>query len=103
MEAAAERVLCVDLDGTLVSTDLLWESLLSAVRARPWVLLLAPLWLVRGRAHVKRRLAESSDLDFSALPYRAHTVAFITAAHRDGRRVVLATASDALLAAGVCK
>ena len=42
---ALDRVLCIDLDGTLISTDMLWETLLSAVRIRPWVLLLAPVWL----------------------------------------------------------
>ena len=54
MDAAVKRVLCVDLDGTLVATDLLWESLLSAIRTRPWVLLQAPLWLLRARADLAR-------------------------------------------------
>jgi hypothetical protein len=44
-----ERVLCVDLDGTLLSTDLLWESFLSAVGRHLWILLVVPFWLLRGR------------------------------------------------------
>jgi 4-hydroxybenzoate polyprenyltransferase len=101
MDAAAKRVLCVDLDGTLVATDLLWESLLSAIRTRPWVLLQAPLWLLRGRPYLKRRLADVAAIDFATLPYRQETVSFVTSEHGRGRRIVLATASDHRLAAGV--
>lgn len=98
-----DRVLCVDLDGTLVSTDLLWESLLSAIRVEPWVLLAVPLWMVRGRPYLKRKLAERSQIDFSTLPYRADTMSFLTTEHGRGRRVVLATASDQTLADGVSR
>jgi len=98
MEAGNERVLCVDLDGTLIATDLLWESLLSATRRNPAAVLLTPFWLLRGRAMLKRRLAELADIDYSVLPYRADVLAFVTGEHDRGRRVVLATASDQLLA-----
>ena len=54
--------LCVDLDNSLVATDLLWESLLAAVKRSPWTLLLVPFWLVQGRAFLKARLAERADL-----------------------------------------
>ena len=44
------RPLYVDLDGTLIATDLLHESLLQLVRASPLSLLSLPLWLLRGKA-----------------------------------------------------
>jgi hypothetical protein len=53
----AEPPLCVDLDGTLIAGDLLWEALLALLRQRPWLLLLVPLWLLRGKAHLKEQLA----------------------------------------------
>ena len=98
-----EKVLCVDLDGTLISTDLLWESLLSAARERPWILLATPYWLSRGRPYLKRRLAESCEIDFATLPYRTETLAFLHEEHRRGRTLVLATASHEVLAAGVSR
>jgi 4-hydroxybenzoate polyprenyltransferase len=101
MHNVVDRVLCVDLDGTLVATDLLWESLWSAIRVRPWALFLVPLWLLRGRPYLKRRLAEAASIDFATLPYRPEVLAFVQAERHRGRPVVLATASDYLLAEGV--
>jgi 4-hydroxybenzoate polyprenyltransferase len=95
------RVLCVDLDGTLVATDLLWESLVSAVRRNPLVLLSLPWWMLRGRAYLKQRLAGASAIDFSTLPYREEVLAFVDRERRRGRPVVLATAADHTLASGV--
>ena len=100
---AIDRVLCIDLDGTLISTDMLWETLLSAVRIRPWLLLLAPVWLARGRPHLKRRLAEASRIDFAALPYRESVVSYAASERARGRQVVLATASDSIIADGVSR
>ena len=42
--------LVVDLDGTLVGTDLLIESLFVLAKRRPLRLLLVPLWLAKGKA-----------------------------------------------------
>lgn len=95
------RVLCVDLDGTLITTDLLWESFVAVLRHRPWRLLAAPLWLLRGRACLKRKLAEAGTVNVAALPYREDVIAFVTAEYRRGRSVVLATAADSSLAAAV--
>lgn len=99
--AGGSRVLCVDLDGTLVATDLLWESLMSALRSRPWAVLALPYWLSKGRAHLKRRLAEISAVDFASLPYKPGTLRAVGEAFRLGRHTVLATASDRILADGV--
>ena len=41
---AGESPLYVDLDGTLVKTDLVWEVLLALLRHRPWLLLALPCW-----------------------------------------------------------
>jgi 4-hydroxybenzoate polyprenyltransferase len=99
----SSRVLCVDLDGTLVATDLLWESLVSTIRRKPAMLLNLPIWLLRGRAYLKQRLAEVSSVDFTTLPYRPEVIEFVNGERRNGRTVVLATAADQVLAAGVSK
>src|SRR5437764_311535 len=52
-----DRVLCVDLDGSLLATDLLHESALELIRTRPWEALRIPFWLVSGRARLKGELA----------------------------------------------
>ncbi len=90
--------LCVDLDGTLILTDLLWESLLALVRSRPFALLLLPFWLFRGKAFFKRRIAERINIDTSRLPYRRALIQYIQDESAKGREIVLATASDLMLA-----
>jgi 4-hydroxybenzoate polyprenyltransferase len=101
MQEVDGPVLCVDLDGTLVATDLLWESLVSALQRSPWIVLALPFWLLRGRAYVKRRLASASMVDFATLPYHESVVSFVRTEFKRGRPVVMATAADEQLAAGV--
>jgi len=54
---------CVDLDGTLLITDSLLESLLRLIKNRPLAMLSIPRWLVRGKAFFKQRVADHVDLD----------------------------------------
>jgi len=86
--------LAVDLDGTLIGTDLLRRSALTLLRKRPWSLLYFPVWLVRGRAYLKHRIAERVDLDVATLPYREDVVTFLTEQKASGRRLILATAAN---------
>ncbi|MET1079734.1 MAG: UbiA family prenyltransferase [Pseudomonas sp.] len=85
--------LVVDLDGTLLRSDILLESALVFVKAQP-LRLLAPLaWLAKGKAHLKERLAHSVDLNVASLPYDPAVIALIETERGKGRKVVLATAS----------
>ncbi len=93
--------LVVDLDGTLVKTDLLMESLLALIRQKPWYLLLLPLWCLRGKAQLKREVARRVELDVATLPYREELRAYLKLEHDRGRTVVLATGADELLARAV--
>jgi 4-hydroxybenzoate polyprenyltransferase len=95
---AARRPLVVDLDGTLIATDTLWECLVVLLRQRPWDLVRSPLWLVGGRASFKRRVAERVFLDASTLPYREELIAFLQQERGRGRAVYLATACDERIA-----
>jgi 4-hydroxybenzoate polyprenyltransferase len=93
--------LCVDLDNSLVATDLLWESILAAVKHSPMVLLLVPFWLMRGRAYLKARLAERAELRSDLLPYRTEVVSYLRAEKEAGRSVWLVSACDNRLAKDV--
>ena len=90
---AAESPLCVDLDGTLIGTDLLWEALIIAARTKPWVLLLVPFWLLRGKTYLKSRIAEIATPHFALLPVRGEVLQFLREEHARGRAIVLVTAS----------
>ncbi len=94
MSDDANIPLCVDLDGTLLDSDLLVESGLAFVRANP-LRVLAPVgWLASGgRIGLKARIASEVDLDVTCLPYNKAVLAVIEAEKAKGRQIVLATAS----------
>lgn len=85
--------LCVDLDGTLLRSDLLLESTLALLATRPWLLLLLPWWLLQGKAHLKREIASRVTLDPATLPYDDRVLDLLR--RSTDRHRVLCTASDA--------
>jgi 4-hydroxybenzoate polyprenyltransferase len=94
LPASPLRPLVVDLDGTLVKTDLLVESICGLLRQQPLALFALPIWLLKGRAHLKAEIAQRIQLDPTLLPYRAPLLDYLRAEHDKGRSIVLATASD---------
>ena len=98
LETISEPALFVDLDGTLLRSDLLWESLSSAVRFNPLAAIRGIGNLAEGRAALKHSLARSSAIDVTVLPYRETLLEWIRGEAQRGRDVYLATASDELLA-----
>lgn len=94
--------LCVDLDGTLIRSDLLVESALALLARQPLMAFAMLAWLLRGKAYLKREIARRVQLDPAALPYNEPLVAWL----RDiqgTRPILLCTASDAALARGVAE
>ena len=86
--------LVVDLDGTLIKTDLLWESLARLLRRHPFQLFPVLFWWTHGRAFLKRKLAARVTIDPATLPFNKPFLAFLREQKRAGRKLVLATASD---------
>jgi apolipoprotein N-acyltransferase len=86
--------LCVDLDGTLIKTDLVWESIAWLLRQNPLRLLSILFWWMRGRAFLKRQLASRVSIDPATLPYNEPFIAFLREQKNAGRKLILATAFD---------
>jgi 4-hydroxybenzoate polyprenyltransferase len=93
--------LVVDLDGTLLRSDLLVESAVLFLRESPQHFWMPFLWLAQGKAVLKQRLAQATKIDVSSLPFSPEVLALIREARDAGRKVVLATASDQKLADAV--
>lgn len=88
------RPLAVDLDGTLVKTDLLIESAFVLLKRNSLYFFVFPFWLLKGIAYFKRQISLRVTLDVPALPYREELIERLKAEHARGRRLVLATAAD---------
>jgi 4-hydroxybenzoate polyprenyltransferase len=90
--------LCVDLDGSLVKSDTLVDSLLLMVRSHPALLVKLPGTLLRGKARFKAFVTESVSLDVAHLPYNRKLLLFLHEEHTKGRAIYLATGADVALA-----
>ncbi len=106
LDTAANPVappLVIDLDGTLLRSDLLIETAAqflrtSSIDALPVAIGRLLRWLGQGKVALKRGLAEAVEFDPATLPYNDEVVALAREARAAGRQVVLATASHRLAA-----
>ncbi len=87
--------LVVDLDGSLLLTDLLYESFLNVLPLGLHANFAAVRALANGKAAVKHHLAQASELEYATLPYNTCVMDLIRAAKARGRNVYLATAANA--------
>lgn len=94
VDLSIEPPLCVDLDGTLVKTDILLESFFALIKHNFLYAFLVPLWLIRGKANLKQQIALRVDLDVKWLPYHQPFLDYLKDQHQRGRRLFLATASN---------
>jgi 4-hydroxybenzoate polyprenyltransferase len=83
--------LCVNLDGALVRNNLFLESILLAVKRRPMLLLILPVWLIGGRTAFRERVAREAEIDPALLLYRNDVLDVIRDARAEGRPVWLVT------------
>jgi 4-hydroxybenzoate polyprenyltransferase len=86
--------ICVDLDGTLVKSDTLVDTVLVLARQKPRELLHLPGWLAGGKASFKRKINAAVELDVEHLPYNRPLLEQLRRWHGEGRALYLATASD---------
>jgi 4-hydroxybenzoate polyprenyltransferase len=96
-----ERALCVDLDGTLVKSDTLADSVMGLARRRPMSLLRIPFWILKGKAHLKSQVGALVTLDVAHLPYNRPLLDYLRNEHAAGRKLYLATGADSVLARDV--
>ncbi|MGH8568399.1 MAG: haloacid dehalogenase-like hydrolase, partial [Gammaproteobacteria bacterium] len=83
--------LCVDLDGSLIRSDLFVESLFALLGKNVAYLFLIPVWLLRGKAYLKHQIAQRVDLDVTLLPYHGPFLNYLREQRAAGRRLVLVT------------
>lgn len=86
-------VIVIDLDGTLIKTDLLIESFLLMIKQNPLLVFACVLWLLKGKAFMKREIARRVDLPVEHLPYNQDVIEYIKRKKQQGHHTALATAS----------
>ena len=95
--------LIVDLDGTLIKSDLMVESAIQLLRRNVLFLFRMFIWTARGKACLKEQIARRVQLDPATIPYNRRFLSFLKNEVARGRSVYLATASDARLAVPIAE
>jgi 4-hydroxybenzoate polyprenyltransferase len=93
--------LVVDLDGTLLKVDTLYEQFVHGLFNKPVETLRSLLALRHGKAAFKRRLSSVVALDIGSLPVREELLTYIEHEAAAGRAIHLVTAADHSVAAGI--
>ncbi len=94
MEGESQKIpLCVDLDYTLISTDILIELVVTFVKKNPLNIFLLLLWYIKGKRYLKGRLFEKVNLAVEELPFRKEILSFLISEKQKGKKIILITAS----------
>ncbi|MBC3807010.1 UbiA family prenyltransferase [Undibacterium seohonense] len=91
---STEVPLVVDLDGTLIRSDMLLESAIRLVRRNPLYVFLIFLWLCQGKRQLKTQIAQRVEIPCALLPYHLEFLSYLQEQFRAHRKLVLATATD---------
>lgn len=84
----------VDLDGTIIKTDLLIESLSQYLTANPLSVFKIFFWIIfLGKSSLKSKLAQIIDIDVKLLPYNRSLIIWLEEKKKSGSHLILATAS----------
>ena len=96
--------LAVDLDGTLIASDLLWEGLFALLKKNPLAIFMVPFWLLKGGpARLKQAIAVVVDIDPATLPYRPEVLKRLREEQANGRKIVLATGTPRKFAEAIAR
>ncbi len=98
MNQKEAEIICVDLDYTLISTDILVEQIVLYLKKKPTAIFLTPFWLLKSKQYLKEKLSENVQLEYAELPYRDEVLSFLKQEKEKGRRLVLVTASNIQIA-----
>ena len=95
--------LIVDLDHTLINTDLLLESSKGVLGKSPWLIFHYLYWLSKGKGYLKDQLVRRFEINIVELPFNETVIAYIQKRKKLGETVILATASHKNYAYAVAK
>lgn len=95
--------LVVDLDGTLINTDLLHEALILLVKKNFLYIFICIGWLFKGKVYFKNKVFSLVQIQPELLPYNTALLEFLQIEKNKGRKLILATASLKSQATNIAK
>lgn len=93
-ESSTLKPLYVDLDGTLIKSDVTFEAILLLLRKNVVYLALMPFWLMRGRPYFKKQLTQRVTVSPKHQPFNKEFLQYLKDEKARGRELVLISASE---------
>lgn len=90
--------ICVDIDGTLIATNTLMETAIVAIKSHPLRIFVLCAALAKGKSHLKHLLGQYSQQEHLSFPYNHDVLKWLKAQRAQGRKLVLTSATDQLIA-----
>src|SRR3989338_2573553 len=98
------KIICVDLDGSLVLTDTLHETAIAAFKKNIFIVFKIFYWLlVKGRVYCKKQLSGSIDVSTLHLPVNQPLLLWLKKQKEAGCKLYLVTAEDQKIADTIAK
>jgi len=94
--ANRKDVIVTDLDGTLIKSDILYESIISYLKINFFFIIKILMWALKGKALLKRKLANEVFLDVEKIPYNECVLDYLKKEKEKGRYLVIASASNSV-------
>ena len=98
-----KKILVINLDGTLVKSDMLYETFWSAFEKNLFIPLISICKLFFGKSHIKNFLANNANFDVETLPYNKIVIDYIQRHKSQGGKVALVSSSAELVALKISK
>jgi 4-hydroxybenzoate polyprenyltransferase len=95
------KIIAVDLDGTLVITDTLHESIMQLIHRYPLSVFHFPFWLYKGKAYLKAQISNLVLLNPASLPYNEEVITWLKQKKAEGYFLVLCSATDRRIAEAI--
>ncbi|MCX7879126.1 MAG: UbiA family prenyltransferase [Ignavibacteria bacterium] len=92
-ESNKKLPICVDLDYTVINSDILIESILLFIKQNPLHIFLLFFWFLKGKTYLKRQLHRKVKIDIANLPYNENILNFLRKKKKEGHKLILVTAS----------
>ncbi|MGB9852153.1 MAG: UbiA family prenyltransferase [Candidatus Kapaibacteriota bacterium] len=96
--AESKKIICIDLDYTLISTDILIDQILSFIKSNPFRIFTLLFWLLKSKQYLKEKLLEATEIDIQKLPFRSEVLEFVAKAKQNNSKIVLVTATNQKIA-----
>lgn len=90
-ERSFDKPLLVDLDGSLINSDTLYENAILLLKNKPWLVFKLIYWAALGKQVLKGRLYNTVSLNIEALPYRDDVISYLFEEKSRGRSIILCT------------